>query len=103
MEKAQLSPSAGCIAAQEGIEHGLLQALLVLPTPGNHGPFTVRCVQVVAVTGKCEAVRKEQNPVCTACLLKLDQPVGDRCGEVPMSLLPRRDPGRECLQPRRRL
>lgn len=47
--------SPGCIAAQEGAEHGLLQALLVLPAPGDHSPITVRRVQMVAVTGKREA------------------------------------------------
>lgn len=47
--------SPGSVAAEEGIEHGLLHALLVLPTPGDHRPVTVCCVQVVAITGKCKA------------------------------------------------
>lgn len=55
MENAPFSSSSGRIAAQEGVEHGLFQALLVLPTPGNHGPFTVCCVQMVAIGGKCKA------------------------------------------------
>lgn len=54
-----LSHSSSCVAAEEGIEHGLFEALLVLPAPGDHGPVTVRGVQMVAVTGKREAVRKK--------------------------------------------
>ncbi|KAL0609263.1 LOW QUALITY PROTEIN: hypothetical protein AAY473_021550 [Plecturocebus cupreus] len=46
------SHSPGCIAAKEGIEHWLFQALLVLPTPGYHRPVTVCCVQMVAITRK---------------------------------------------------
>lgn len=55
LENAQFSPSSGRIAAQEGVEHGLLQALLVLPTPCNHSPFAVCCVQMVAIRGKRKA------------------------------------------------
>lgn len=47
------SPSR--IAAKEGIEHGLFQALLVLPTPGDHCPIAAGRVQMVAVTGKRKA------------------------------------------------
>lgn len=69
-----LSHSSSCIAAKEGIEHWLFQALLVLPTPGNHGPVTIRRVQMVAVTGKCKAGKR--NP-CVHYLLKLRQHIGD--------------------------
>lgn len=55
----QGSHSSRCIAAEEGIEHWLFQALLVLPTPGDHGPITVCCVQMVAVAGKGKAVKKK--------------------------------------------
>lgn len=53
------SPSG--IAAKEGIEHRLFQALLVLPTPSNHGPIAVGCVQMVAIAGKCKAVKKKKS------------------------------------------
>lgn len=60
----QGSHSSRCIAAEEGIEHWLFQALLVLPTPGDHGPITVCCVQMVAVAGKGKAVKKKIPFVC---------------------------------------
>lgn len=41
--------SAGCVAAQEGVEHGQLHALLVPPTPGHHRALAVGRVEVVAV------------------------------------------------------
>lgn len=47
--------SPSCIAAEEGIEHGLLHTLLILPTPGDHCPLTVGGVQMVAITGKRKA------------------------------------------------
>ena len=53
--------SSSCIAAEEGIEHWLFQALLVLPTPGDHGPITVCGVQMVAIAGKCKAVKKKSH------------------------------------------
>lgn len=61
--------SPSCVAAEEGIEHGLLHTLLVLPTPGNHCPLTVGCVQMVAITGKRKAV--ETNLMSTLHFLKL--------------------------------
>lgn len=36
--------SSSCVVAEERVEHGLLHALLVLPTPCNHCPITVGCV-----------------------------------------------------------
>lgn len=59
--RVQSSHSSGCIAAEEGIEHWMFQALLVLPTPGDHSPIAVRCVQMVAITGKCKAVKKKKS------------------------------------------
>lgn len=56
--RMQGSHSSRCIAAEEGIEHWLFQALLVLPTPGDHGPITVCCVQMVAVAGKGKAYNR---------------------------------------------
>ena len=62
--RVQSSPhSSGCVAAEEGIEHWMFQALLVLPTPGDHSPITVRCIQMVAITGKCKAVKKKKKRV----------------------------------------
>lgn len=59
--RVQSSPhSSGCVAAEEGVEHWMFQALLVLPTPGDHSPIAVRCVQMVAITGKCKAVKKKK-------------------------------------------
>lgn len=60
--RVQSSHSSGCVAAEEGIEHWMFQALLVLPTPGDHSPIAVRCVQMVAITGKCKAVKKKKVP-----------------------------------------
>ena len=56
--------SSGCVAAEEGIEHWMFQALLVLPTPGDHSPIAVRCIQMVAITGKCKAVKKKKKESC---------------------------------------
>ena len=61
--RVQSSPhSSGCVAAEEGVEHWMFQALLVLPTPGDHSPIAVGCVQMVAITGKCKAVKKKRVP-----------------------------------------
>lgn len=49
--------SAGSVAAQEGVEHGQLHALLVPAAPGHHGALAVGRVQVVAVT----RVRQAEN------------------------------------------
>lgn len=54
--------SSGCVAAEEGIEHWVFQALLVLPAPGDHSPIAVRCVQMVAVTGKGKAGKRKRVP-----------------------------------------
>lgn len=64
-------PSPRGVAAQEGVEHGLLHALLVLPTPGDHRPVAVRGVQVVAIAGKREAVKA--NPSGALYFLKLSR------------------------------
>ncbi|TNN62686.1 hypothetical protein EYF80_027127 [Liparis tanakae] len=42
--------SACSVAAQEGVEHGQLHALLVPPTPRHHRALAVGRVEVVAVT-----------------------------------------------------
>lgn len=47
--------SSSCVAAEERVEHGLLHALLVLPTPCDHCPITVGRVQMVAIAGKRKA------------------------------------------------
>lgn len=54
----QALPSASSIAAEEGVEHGQLQALLVLAAPGDHIPIAVSCEQVVAVAGKRKAYNR---------------------------------------------
>ena len=92
------SPSG--IAAKEGIEHRLFQALLVLPTPSNHGPIAVGCVQMVAIAGKCKAVKKK-NPICTLCLLRLYWHMAiiqKWWKEVKIPLREQRDRHNDCLQ-----
>lgn len=42
--------TSGSIAAQEGVEHGQLHALLVPPTPRHHCTLAVGCVEVMAIT-----------------------------------------------------
>ena len=67
--RVQSSPhSSGCVAAEEGVEHWMFQALLVLPTPGDHSPIAVRCVQMVAITGKCKAVKKKKRVPFLRCV-----------------------------------
>lgn len=64
-ERGSLS-SSSCVAAEEGVEHGLFEALLVLPAPGSHGPVAAGGVQMVAVTGEREAVRKKSRLYVTS-------------------------------------
>ena len=51
--------SSSCVAAEERVEHGQLHTLLVLPAPCDHCPLTVGSVQMVAITGECQAVKKQ--------------------------------------------
>lgn len=57
-ELAAEALSPGRVAAEEGVEHGQLQALLVLAAPGDHIPITVSCEQVMAVTRKRKAAKQ---------------------------------------------
>lgn len=62
---ALLSPSR--VAAEEGVEHGQLQALLVLAAPGDDIPITVGREQVMAVAGKRKAAKQGKRKLCTTC------------------------------------
>lgn len=48
-QRSDSGPSAGGVAAQEGVEHGQLHPLLVAATPGHDRALAVGCVEVVAV------------------------------------------------------
>lgn len=53
--------SAGGVAAQEGVEHWQLHALLVPSTPRHHRALAVCCVEVVAVARvrQAEFIRRD--------------------------------------------
>lgn len=48
-KRQTVTVSACGVAAQEGVEHGQLHALLVPPTPRHHRALAVGRVEVVAV------------------------------------------------------
>lgn len=59
-ELAADPPSPSCVAAEEGVEHGQLQALLVLAAPGDDIPITVSREQVMTVAGKRKAAKQQK-------------------------------------------
>lgn len=53
------------------------KALLVLPTPGDHSPIAVRCVQMSGPSQENVRLLKKKSPISTLCLWKLYQHIGD--------------------------